>query len=312
MDNIIYGGIQEHIKQFCSLKDERIVNHTASVSHINYQNTNLKKNYFKKNFSILGDIFSLNLIKFLFRNRNNFNVFNIHYPWPSLCFFMSLFIPSEKLMITYHSDITRNRILKKLIFYFIKRSFFKANLIAIQSKKYFKNSDIKNIKNNSIFFFRTGIKKKISKKKFNIKKTNLKLFDRFILFIGRERHYKGIEILKKLIMDNKNVNFVVISNSKELQKLKNENLIIYRSVNENIKHQIIKKCLFLILTSNNRAESYGLVLIEAQMNKKPAIVFKIGTGVNEIIKHKYNGYEIKNNNIEEFSKYTNFLYDKKT
>ena len=93
--------------------------------------------------------------------------------------------------------------------------------------------------------------------------------------------------------------------------MKNKNLIIYPSVDENIKHQIIKKCLFLILTSNNRAEGYGLVLIEAQMNKKPAIVFKIGTGVNEIIKHKYNGYEIKNNNIEEFSKYTNFLYDKK-
>ena len=42
LDNIIYGGIQEHIKQFCSLKDERIVNHTASVSHINYQNKDKK------------------------------------------------------------------------------------------------------------------------------------------------------------------------------------------------------------------------------------------------------------------------------
>ena len=58
----------------------------------------------------------------------------------------------------------------------------------------------------------------------------------------------------------------------------------------------------IISTSTNRAESYGMSLLEGLMHCVPLISFDLQTGVNEIVKNNYNGYLIKKFNLIDYKK----------
>ena len=294
-----FGGIEEVIRQisFNSKLDHVVL--SIGNSKRRKLNKNLFNYNFKKNFSLFGDIFSIDLFKFLMKEKENYNIIHVHYPYVFPLIYL-FFLPFKKrIIVTHHSDIINFKYFSFFLSLFRVLINNYINYYHISSKIYFEKSEIKNYKNKTLIEpFCIRIPKKIKKKKIKFKK--------FILFISRHAHYKGFDKLKEIIARNPKINFVLITDNKELSKFKN--VLNLSKISNNFKYSLIKQCVAIISTSVNRAESFGMSMLEGLMFSKPLIGFNIRSGMNDIIKDNYNGFLIKNYSIEEYSIKLNKVY----
>ena len=90
----------------------------------------------------------------------------------------------------------------------------------------------------------------------------------------------------------------MITNKKIEFRLKN--LKVLNNITDAEKFFLIKNSNGLVLPSNNQAESYGMVILEAMMMGIPSIIFDIGTGSSSLVKNNYNGIVVPNFDKQEY------------
>lgn len=137
-----------------------------------------------------------------------------------------------------------------------------------------------------------------------------------IIFVGRLSQFdKGLDLLSEIIikvLSAKNkIKFYIVGSGPGEYVLKNilkdyPNVIFcgFQS-GKNLKN-IYKNCDLLISTS--RYESFGLNILEAQINGVPVISFKTD-GASEIIKKPFQGSLIKKYDTKAYAKLINRYYD---
>lgn len=117
--------------------------------------------------------------------------------------------------------------------------------------------------------------------------------DRFFLFVGSLRRYKGIEILTEAAMRSGLP--VVIAGDGERRHLVEQiepPVFWLGQVSDAQKAWLIDHAMALILPSTSRAEAFGIVLLEAMRAGKPAICTSIGTATDWIVEHQRTGVVI--------------------
>lgn len=295
-----YGGIQEVIRQISQNSK-----HTHIVSSISDEDkpliklsTNLYAIAFKKTFTFLGDVFSFNQLKFIINNHKDFQILHVHFPYFFSLIYLILLSFEKKIIITYHANVTGFRSLFSVVFFkffikFVKTIYF----YHLSTKKYLSISIIKNSKNVICQPFSIN-KIKIERLK-NIKKYK-NIFDgkKYFIFIGRETYYKNFKFLFYLVNKYKQINLLMITNKKIDFRLKN--LKVIKNVTDHEKFFLIKNSNGLVMPSNNQAESYGMVILEAMMMGIPSIIFDIGTGSSSLVKNNYNGIVVPNFDKQEY------------
>lgn len=300
------GGIKEVIKQIAISNNYQ---HTVlSTDDKNYPIDNLEKNLsfirFKKTFSIFQDIFSISKFTYILKNLKNYDIVHLHYPHFFPLFYLLLLNYNLKLIVTHHSDLIRNKLIAFIPVYFFQLLLPKKTYFHISSKKYFLNSEISEKKNiiiqNFSYNFKKYNKKKISKLIINHN------FDKYIIFISRFSYYKNFDLLKILYNKNKDLNFIILTDKKISHH--NKNIKIFYNVNEDEKFYLLSNSRCLLFPSNSRAESYGMTVVEGMMYSVPPVVFDINTGLNEIVKHNYNGLVAKLNCNEEYENLLRKIY----
>jgi glycosyltransferase involved in cell wall biosynthesis len=207
--------------------------------------------------------------------------------------------------VTYHSDILRFNYIKWVpyILQFLVSRYI--NFYHFSSRNFKKICDLRKVKN---YFIESFTIKKLTINKENITIKLIKnLPKKYVLFLGRDRHYKGFDKLEKIILLNLNINFVCITDY--AFNFKSKNLKIFNNVNEDEKTYLIKNSFLLINTSDSTAESFGFSILESLSLGIPAIVFKLNSGTNFLIKNNFNGYIIDNFNLDLFSQRINDLYN---
>jgi len=123
----------------------------------------------------------------------------------------------------------------------------------------------------------------IKSEKIDLEKDYKLQSDKYILFIGVLRKYKG---LKYLIKAAKNVNIPLVVagggtlSKKLLTEAKSNNVNLLGFISDDVKMALIRNCRMLVLPSHLRSEAFGVVLIEAAMCRKPLISCEIGTGTS--------------------------------
>lgn len=297
------GGIEEVIKQISYYsKYNHYVLSVGEKENIKKISNNLVSIIFKKNLTLFSDVFSLRLFLFILSANLKKTIFHVHYPHLFGLFYVT-FLKKSKIIVSHHSDILKFKKINFLLKFLLKKLYKKIFKFHISSKKYFKNSEINDYKNKTIFEpFSIKLNKINSKKK-------LVNYD-YVLFIGRDTYYKGFDILEKIISLSKDINFVCITNHKFQKNYKN--LKIFKNISEKKKNNLIKNSKLIISTSINRAESFGVSMLEGLMMNKPLMCFKIDTGINDIVINNFNGYVIKKFNTKEFiNKITKVYSDKK-
>lgn len=261
----------------------------------------------------------------LFWKLKKFDAIHLHLPFlggtcPALLF--CWLHPKKKLVVTYHMDLVAGGA-RGAAFYFYKKiivplALRRADKIIVSSADYAENSDIARYfkKHNKKF---AAVPFAVDAEKFYPKEKNKNLMERYfinpedkiILFVGGldEAHYfKGLEVLLralKLLADGGRQNFklLVVGEGELKHDYQNMaesfniagNVIFAGGVPDAELPDYYNLADVFVLPSVNKAEAFGLVLLEAGACGKPVIASDLA-GVRTIVESGKTGYLVLPNN----------------
>lgn len=276
-------------------------------------------------FSIFSQPVSFKYITSTIREIPKSQIIHMHAPNP-LAYIAYLACSNKqntKLVIHWHSDI-----INKYFFYFLVKPFEDyilkhADYIIVTSRNYLNCSKpLQNYKKKVIVIPISVPQKKITNKiKSRYEKKYSELTNKeIILFVGRFVSYKGIEYLinSAEFIDEKKL--IIIAGSGQMKstinnmkkKFDKKIKVIQSPSNDEILYLYSISKLFC-LPSINKAEAFGVVLIEAMSFNLPLITFKIkGSGVNFVNLNNKTGIVVQNINSKELGKKINALLNAKT
>lgn len=225
-----------------------------------------------------------------------------------------------KLIVYYHLDITKQKILGKL---FEKQTFKlleRAKTIIATSPNYVDGSKfLKKFKNKCAIIpsmidierLKLTEEEKLKAIKINKKYENKKI----IFFIGRHVEYKGLEYLIEAdkYLNQNNTQIIIAGNGKLTNVLKNKasnikNIEFIGKISDSDYRCYLKAAYIFAFPSITKNEAFGLSLAEAMYLYKPSVTFKIdGSGVNYLNLNNVTGFEAKNQDSKDYADKINLL-----
>lgn len=240
----------------------------------------------KKTFEIVSNGFSFGLFTKFLELSKWADIIHYHYPWPTGDL-LSLLAPNKKSVITYHSDIVRQKFLKLLYSPLERLALNNANAIIATSPQYAKSSPTLTKYKHKVQIIPLCIDPDAYPEPTSqeLLQTRDKYGEGFFLFIGALRYYKGLDYLLSAAKKIPDCNIVIAGEGPLKAELKQRinteditNIQLIGLVTE------VEKCCLLTLAhafvfpSHLRSEAFGVSLLEAQLFSKPIISCEISTG----------------------------------
>ena len=320
-----YGGIERVVDTITSGLC-RTYNHTIiSFKKLVHEQSNKKLNIDNICESSLLTILSqpINIHYFINVKKYINNVDLVHIHAPNLVAFLAviMFRKNTKYIIHWHSDIVKNSVITfftKLIEKYVLDHSYK---IIVTSKNYAKYSKSLSRYQNKIKVIPIGVAKNKFKSEINIESlSNSTIYKmnqnkKIALYVGRFVKYKSlIDFIKSAVHLTDNAVIYLVGNGPEKKKMiatikdckLTNKVFILDGVDDKELNYLYKKARVFCLPSTTRAEAFGVVLIEAMMNKIPLVVHDIpGSGVNWVNENNITGYNIDINQKDIFIKKVN-------
>ena len=249
------------------------------------------------------------------------DVIHYHFPWPFLDILQLLNFSKKPVVLTYHSDIVKQKFLKKLYAPLMHRTLKAMSAIIATSPNYLESSPVlrKYLPKGKVKVIPLGISRpKLDQEDLNV--ADLDYLEhvgaqsgKYLLFLGVLRHYKGIHSLVAAAQSIQG-NIVIAGDGPEAKSLRElsklyqlKNVIFLGEVTEKYKHLLLNHCAALVLPSHLRSEAFGMVLIEASMHAKAMICCEINSGTSYVNIHGLTGFVVPPKNPAALSEACNQL-----
>ena len=219
------------------------------------------------------------------------DVIHYHFPWPFADLLHQFAGGRKPAVMTYHSDIVRQRALKALYSPLMHRMLGAMDAIVATSPAYAATSSVLSDHHHvdRVRVIPLGIDEEAYPELGDdsiLRRLGLSAGEPYLLFIGVLRYYKGLHYLVEAVAQVK-VKVVIAGTGPEGENLKNQanalglkNLIFTGQVSDDEKVALLRHCRALVLPSHLRSEAFGMVLIEAGMYGKPMVSCEIGSGTS--------------------------------
>lgn len=304
------GGIEQFIDQITQGTTALGVKNTVLSLSKQLSSRNSTKGYelytAKRNFEIASNGFSWQAINMYKKLVSQADLIHYHFPWPFADLVHLIVSPQIPSIITYHSDIVRQKLLLKLYNPIKIRFLNSVDHIVATSPNYLQSSTVLQSFNYKTSVIPIGINRE------NYPSPNLDRVSffkeqygkRFFLFIGAFRYYKGLEFILEAA---ERINYpIVITGSGHLdhklkvmaQQKKLKNIFFTGIISDENKCALLQACYGLIFPSQFRSEAFGISLLEAAMFSKPLISCEIGTGTSYVNIHNETGLVIPPSNSQ--------------
>lgn len=259
---------------------------------------------------------SLVFFFYLFILSRKANIIHFHEPFP-LGTLGSLLIPkSKKIFLTWHSDIIKQKSIKKFFEYFQKKLCTKAYKIISTSDRLIEFSSVLKQFRNKVVTIPLSINKNDY---FDENLNDIKIKDLpndYVLFLGRFSYYKGIFILLDAIDKiEEDIPFVIVGNGElvdeikfRITKSKKRILLIDRFVTEDEKKYLLKNSKFMVFPSIYPSEAFGILQLESMVYGKPVINTYLPTGVPWVSVNNESGITVNVNDYEQLAQSIIKLY----
>ncbi|MGB9109726.1 MAG: glycosyltransferase family 4 protein [Telluria sp.] len=289
------GGVEQVIRQMCVGTGRLgVTNQVLSLS----RETNLQPFEFEghmvhrvpNNFEVASNAVSVQAVAQLARMAAKADVVHYHFPWPfmDLAHFMARV--NKPTVVTYHSDIVRQKALLRLYQPLQHRFLQSVDAIVATSPNYLGSSTVLDRYRDKTRVITFGLDKSSypEPEQARLDHWRAKVGPKFFLFVGVLRYYKGLHILLDAVAGT-NYPVVIVGAGPIEQELKDhaarlglKNVMFVGRVDELDKVALLKLCYAVAFPSHLRSEAFGISLLEGAMFGKPMISSEIGTGTTYI------------------------------
>jgi glycosyltransferase involved in cell wall biosynthesis len=218
-------------------------------------------------------------------------------PWAAHAYLLSGH--HSKLVVTHHADTLGRPYLRKLVDPFVRRVMQRADAVIVSSRRYLEGSEELVPFRNKCYVVPMGIDlRAFQNEKFSATSEIYKKYgQRLLLTVGRLVPYKGFEFLIRA-MKQVDATLLIIGTGPLQSEL--ETLIVGLGLKDKVHllghvedalpyYQVSRMFLF---PSISRAESFGLVQVEAMAAGLPVINTEIDSGAPEVSLHGVTGITV--------------------
>ena len=307
------GGIQEVIRSICLLTRKFGYEHTVLTVAKNPNPINIEIDgvHIVRERSLI-DIFSCpiggrKMFAQMKALTSEHDIVIYHFPWPfgDLLSLASNGVPS---IVLYHSDIVKQKKLGFLYGPLMKYFLSKATTIVATSEEYVKTSLVLQHYQKKIKIIPlTAMTNSVPEDGGILKRYNL-INQKYVLFVGVLRYYKGLEYLIRAAR-KLDVPVVIAGDGDQrslLEQLKQElnakNVYMTGVITEAEKKALMRHASVFAFPSCLRSEAYGVSLVEATMYGIPMVTCEIGTGTSFVNRHEKTGFVVPPCNPDELAR----------
>lgn len=214
------------------------------------------------------------------------DVIHYHYPWPFGDLLHLLAGEDKPAILTYHSDVVRQRLLMPLYRPLMRRFFGKVRAIVPTSPNYLKSSPLLQDYLDKTTVIPIGLNESRydQPNPKRIAHWRSEVGENFFLFVGVLRYYKGLHILLDACAGS-NSRVVIVGAGPVEADLKQQaaqlgltNVAFLGAVSDEDKAALLELCRAVVFPSHLRSEAFGVTLLEGAMHGRPLISSEIGTG----------------------------------
>lgn len=232
------------------------------------------------------------------------DVVHYQFPWPFADLLHILSRVPKPSVVSYQSDIVRQKGLMKLYRPLMLRFLENVNFVCASSENYLQSSLILKRLENKPLVIPNGIDD------LTLEDVSVSCLDkwrsyageRFFLFVGVLRYYKGIHTLLKAAKLN-GLPVIIAGTGPEMKNLQAEaqalgvdKVRFVGRISEEDKRALLQLCCAFVFPSHLRSEAFGMSLVEACIYGKPMISCEIGTGTSFVNLHEKTGYVVRPEN----------------
>ena len=245
---------------------------------------------FRENFSIASNSFSWSLLRGFGRIAAEADIIHYHFPWPFGDLLHLAWRVRKPSVVTYHSDIVRQKVLLRLYSPLMHKFLRSVDAIVATSPNYLATSPVLRHYTDKTTIIPIGIDRDSypQPRPECLAGWRERFGGRFFLFVGMLRYYKGLHILLEAM---RGVDFpVVIVGAGPIEGELREraasiglcNTHFLGALPEEDKVALLELCTAVVFPSHLRSEAFGISLLEGAMYGKPMISSEIGTGTSYV------------------------------
>jgi len=236
----------------------------------------------------------------LFRElwRTSADIYHLHFPYPvgELAYLLR---PRGRLVITYHSDIVRQRTLLRLYRPLLGRVLARADAILVTSPQYLASSPFLQAVGPKCRVVPLGMDagRFASVEPAAVDAWRAKLGQPLILFVGRFRYYKGLDYLIAALRLVPDARLALVGSGPEEARLRRlvgeygleSRVIFVGDVPDGELPAVYRAADVYVLPASERSEAFGVSLLEAMAAGLPVVSTELGTGTSYVNRHGETG-----------------------
>lgn len=296
------GGIEQVIYQLCESgvaegMDSQVLTLSRTAEPTQLQLDHHQVHRARLDFHVASTGFSYSVFKRFRDLAAEADVINYHFPWPFMDLVHFASAVNKPTVVTYHSDIVRQKHLLKLYSPLMHRFLGSVDRIVAASPNYLRTSEILARHLDKTRIIPYGL----NKSTYPVPGAERSAYwaqrfgQKFFLFVGVMRYYKGLHILLEAASGTDYPIVIVGAGPMEralhaqAQALGLKHVHFVGPVNDADKVALLQLCTAIVFPSHLRSEAFGISLLEGAMYGKPMISSEIGTGTSYINIHGETG-----------------------
>lgn len=288
------GGLEEVIRQICANSNPAGVrSRVLTLSRHPQPATIERPEAVVRRARLTGEIascgFSAQAFR-MFREMQDWaDVVNFHFPWPFADLLHFSVRSRRPTVVTYHSDIVRQRVFGALYRPLMNRFLGSADRIVCTSPNYFATSPVLGKFSDKVEVVPIGLDRATYPEPRETDVRHWKdRFGDFYLFVGVLRYYKGLHILLDALRGAPYKVVIVGSGPTETElkaqarELGLDNVYFTGQVSDAQKVALFEASRAVVFPSYLRSEAFGVTLLEGAMFGKALISTEVGSGTSHV------------------------------
>jgi glycosyltransferase involved in cell wall biosynthesis len=297
----IVGGIENHIKLLAEAQAARGHSVTVLVTSLNRHahvetSNGVRVIFASRLFNLSSAPFSLEMFRHLAQLETD--IAHLHSPYPFGEMAQYFFGHARATILTYHSDIVRQRVMGALYTPFLHRVLARVNTIIATSPNYIESSRVlRACREKCVVVPLASPPHPSSQNQTAILRRGGVSGLSHLLFVGRLRYYKGVNYLLEAMPFLPMARLTIVGTGpmeREWKELADSLEIARRvtwagEVSDTELGAYYEACDIFVLPCSERSEAFGAVQLEAMAAGKPVVSCDVDTGVAWVNQNEITG-----------------------